>query len=83
MERPTAGKRGRADAQEHLTLPKTPQKVHSLPAELTELETFCRETFGVRATITGNQKKGKITLQYYSAEELEQVYELLHQLHHD
>ena len=65
------------------TLPKTPQKVHSLPAELTELETFCRETFGVRATITGNQKKGKITLQYYSAEELEQVYELLHQLHHD
>jgi len=57
--------------------------VHSLPAELTELETFCRETFGVRATITGNQKKGKITLQYYSAEELEQVYELLHQLHHD
>ena len=49
------------------TLPKTPQKVHSLPAELTELETFCRETFGVRATITGNQKKGKITLQYYSA----------------
>ena len=65
------------------TLPQTPQKVHSLPAELTELETFCRETFGVRATITGNQKKGKITLQYYSAEELEQVYELLHQLHHD
>ena len=65
------------------TLPKTPQKVHSLPAELKELETFCRETFGVRATITGNQKKGKITLQYYSAEELEQVYELLHQLHHD
>ena len=65
------------------TLPKTPQKAHSLPAELTELETFCRETFGVRATITGNQKKGKITLQYYSAEELEQVYELLHQLHHD
>ena len=65
------------------TLPKTPQKVHSLPAELTELETFCRETFGVRTTITGNQKKGKITLQYYSAEELEQVYELLHQLHHD
>mgnify|MGYP000226349320 FL=1 len=65
------------------TLPKTPQKVHSLPAELTELETFCRETFGVRATITGNQKKGKIMLQYYSAEELEQVYELLHQLHHD
>ena len=65
------------------TLPKTPQKGRSLPAELTELETFCRETFGVRATITGNQKKGKITLQYYSAEELEQVYELLHQLHHD
>ena len=63
------------------TLPKTPQKVHSLPAELTELETFCRETFGVRATITGNQKKGKITLQYYSAEELEQIEQRLDVLH--
>lgn len=69
--------------QSNAKLPKPTPKTHALPAELTELETFCRETFGVRATITGNQKKGKITLQYYSAEELEQVYELLHQLHHD
>ena len=69
--------------QSNAKLPKPAPKLHTLPAELTELETFCRETFGVRATITGNQKKGKITLQYYSAEELEQVYELLHQLHHD
>lgn len=69
--------------QSNAKLPKPTPKTHVLPAELTELETFCRETFGVRATITGNQKKGKITLQYYSAEELEQVYELLHQLHHE
>jgi ParB family transcriptional regulator, chromosome partitioning protein len=61
-------------------LPDAKKKPAVLPAELTELESFCRETFGVRTTITGNQKKGKITLQYYSAEELEQVYELLHQL---
>ncbi len=61
-------------------LPDTKKKPAALPAELTELESFCRETFGVRTTITGNQKKGKITLQYYSAEELEQLYELLHQL---
>lgn len=64
-------------------MPVPPPKKHVLSTELTELETFCRETFGVRATITGNQKKGKITLQYYSQEELEQVYELLHQLHRD
>lgn len=64
-------------------IPVPPPKKHALSAELTELESFCRETFGVKATITGNQKKGKITLQYYSADELEQVYELLHQLHRD
>ncbi len=64
-------------------IPVPPPKKHTLSAELTELESFCRETFGVKATITGNQKKGKITLQYYSADELEQVYELLHQLHRD
>jgi len=56
-------------------LPPKPQ----LP-ELTELENTLRETFGVRATLTGNRKKGKILLQYYSAEELDQIYELLQRL---
>ena len=51
-----------------------------LPAELTELETLCRETFGMRATLTGTAKKGKIVLQYYSQDELERLNEVLQQL---
>lgn len=49
----------------------------ALPAELTELEGRIRETMGVRATLTGTAKKGKIVLQYYSQEELEHLNDML------
>ena len=39
-----------------------------------------RETLGIRATLTGNAKKGKIVLQYYSQEELEHLSDLLGRL---
>ena len=55
-------------------------KPRTLPAELSELESRVRETLGVRATLTGSAKKGKIVLQYYSQEELEHLNELLMQL---
>ena len=55
-------------------------KPRALPAELSELESRVRETLGVRATLTGSAKKGKIVLQYYSQEELEHLNELLMQL---
>ena len=51
-----------------------------LPAELGEFESCLRETLGVRATLTGNLKKGKIVLQYYSREELEHLHEMIMQL---
>ena len=60
--------------------PKAAKKPRLLPAELTELETLCREAFGMRATLTGTSKKGKIVLQYYSQDELERLNELLQQL---
>ena len=56
---------------------KAKPKKTALPAELTELEGRIRETMGVRATLTGTVKKGKIVLQYYSQEELEHLNELL------
>ena len=34
----------------------------------------------MRATLSGNAKKGKIVLQYYSQEELERLYEVLEKL---
>ena len=61
-------------------LPKPVKTLHTLPAELTELETLCRETFGMRATLMGTAKKGKIVLQYYSQDELERLNEVLQQL---
>lgn len=62
-------------------LPKQPAAKPKLDAELHELENLCREAFGMRATLTGNAKKGKIVLQYYSQDELERLNELLQQLH--
>ena len=50
---------------------------HALPTELRELESRVRETLGVRATLSGTAKKGKIVLQYYSQEELEHLSDLL------
>ena len=61
-------------------LPKIEKPLPVLPAELTELETLCRETFGMRATLTGTAKKGKIMLQYYSQDDLERLNEVLQQL---
>ena len=63
--------------QNSAKLPKQEKPLRSLPVELTELETLCRETFGMRATLTGTEKKGKIVLQYYSQEELERLNEVL------
>ena len=53
---------------------------HALPTELRELESRVRETLGVRATLSGTAKKGKIILQYYSQEELEHLSDLLSRL---
>ena len=61
------------DKPEKKPLPKP----RALPVELSELESRVRETLGIRATLTGNAKKGKIVLQYYSQEELEHLSELL------
>jgi ParB family transcriptional regulator, chromosome partitioning protein len=56
---------------------KPPRKPHQMPVELTELQERIRETMGIRATLTGNAKKGRIVLNYYSAEELEHLNDLL------
>ena len=60
--------------------PKAKPMPKPLPIELSELENRVRETFGIRATLTGSAKKGKIVLQYYSQEELEHLSDLLGRL---
>ena len=66
-----------ADKAEPEKQPAPKPRKAALPAELTELESRIRETMGVRATLTGTVKKGKIVLQYYSQDELEHLNDLL------
>lgn len=60
--------------------PKPKTKGRMLPVELSQMQEQMQETFGMRTTFNGNLNKGKITLQYYSQEELEHLYQLLEKL---
>lgn len=55
-----------------------PQKAApSLSPEMDTLQNNMREAFGLKTTLTGNERKGKITLSYNSAEELEHLYDVI------
>ncbi|MEA5016635.1 MAG: ParB/RepB/Spo0J family partition protein [Candidatus Limiplasma sp.] len=51
--------------------------------ELTTLQNALREALGVKTTLTGNEKKGKILLTYSSSEELEHIFEVMGRLAND
>lgn len=51
-------------------------KPRSLSVELNALQDTVRETLGVKTVLTGTEKKGKITLNYNSPEELEHIYDV-------
>ena len=48
--------------------------------ELEGLQSSMREALGLKTVLSGNEKKGKITLSYHSAEELEHLYEVIGRL---
>ncbi|MCI6377162.1 MAG: ParB/RepB/Spo0J family partition protein [Clostridiales bacterium] len=54
--------------------------VAALSPELTALQNTMREALGLKTALTGTENKGKITLSYNSAEELEHLYEVLGRL---
>jgi ParB family transcriptional regulator, chromosome partitioning protein len=72
LEEITQKKSGRARAAASATQNRS--------AELTTLEDTVREALGVKTTLTGNERKGKITLAYNSAQELEHIYEIFGRL---
>lgn len=58
-----------------------PQKpVRAMAPELEELQSHMREALGLKTTLSGTAKKGKITLSYNSAQELEHLYEVIGRL---
>lgn len=48
-----------------------------LPLELQDMENKMRENLGLRTTIKGNRKHGKIILQYCNEDELERLYQCM------
>ncbi len=57
-----------------------PAPKHTLSAELCSLEDTVREALGVKTTLSGNERKGKIILTYSSVQELEHLYEVFGRL---
>lgn len=59
---------------------RQPRVRPSQPQELSDLENRLREAVGVRTSVDGSLQKGKITLFYQNAEELETIYEATQRL---
>ncbi len=57
------------------TARRVPRAKPRLAPELADLESRLREAVGVRASVDGSLNKGRITLYYQNAEELETIYE--------
>ena len=56
------------------TLPSKKEKPR-LPAELASLEESFRESLGTKVSLAGSNTRGKITIEYFSREDLERVFE--------
>jgi ParB family chromosome partitioning protein len=56
------------------------RRERALSPELEGLQSSIREALGVKTAVMGTEKKGKITLSYSSAEELEHLYEVIGRL---
>lgn len=46
-------------------------------AQLGQLESMARELFGTRVKLDGNESAGKITLYYYSADDLQRIWDVM------
>ncbi len=67
-------------AKEKTEKPAARKAVRGLTPELDALQNSMREALGLKTILSGNEKKGKITLSYNTAEELEHLYEVIGRL---
>lgn len=56
--------------------PDKPEKLEK-PHEFKELERMARDAFGTRASLEGDMDKGRLVLSYYSAEDLQRIWDVL------
>ena len=54
-----------------------PKPVKVRDQQFSRLEGMARELFGTRAKLDGTQDSGKLTLFYYSADDLQRIWEVL------
>lgn len=67
-------------AQKKLAAARSTSATKNLSAELVSLEDTVREALGVKTALSGNERKGKITLTYSNTQELEHIYEVFGRL---
>lgn len=57
--------------------PPKPKKEKKVSADIAEAQTQLGESLATKVIISGNAKKGRISIEYYSKEQLEELYEFL------
>lgn len=60
--------------------PASSKAVRTIAPELESLQNSMREALGLKTTLSGTEKKGRIVLSYNTAEELEHLYEVIGRL---
>jgi len=61
----------------HLNKPKTETVVKEKSLELKDFEDRIKRVFSTKVQIKGNDKKGKIIIDYYSKDDLDRIYDLI------
>jgi ParB family chromosome partitioning protein len=65
----------KALAEKKKIAPPAKKEKPRLPAELAHLEESFRESLGTKVSLAGSNTRGKITIEYFSREDLERVFE--------
>jgi ParB family chromosome partitioning protein len=68
------------ETPEKAAAPKKAQAPKALSPELNAFQDAMREVLGVKTVLTGNGQKGKITISYNSADELEGIFQAVSKL---
>ena len=64
-------------AIKELSSPQTRREVKPLSVELKDFVNSMQHTFSTKVNIKGDEKKGKIVINYYSSEDLDRIYSIL------
>lgn len=59
------------------SVPPAPKPRPRVDRELSQLEDMARSTFGTKAKIDGDRNRGKLVISYYSADDLQRIWDVL------